>query len=135
MDILELKEITGSEIQRDGLNHKFTLCCSGCGEIIIESLSTSPPAGSSRAPDVNSRMVLAMRTVGVGHAGIQEVCRVLGLPGMAKRTYQCHNKRIGKKADTVAEENLRAAARKIHSDYEENCPEQRGKDVKDIAVT
>ena len=131
---LHLREVTGTEIQRDGLNHKFLLSCPGCGET-IDSLSTSPLAGTSKAPDVNARMILAMRTVGVGHAGMQEVCRVLGLPGVAKRTYQSHTKKIGDKAENVANENLRAAARKVHDEYDRTCPDQRGKAVKDIAVT
>ena len=132
---LEWRELTGNEIQKDGLNHKITLSCPSCGAVISEKLHTSPDAAGHRYPDVNARTILAMRTIGAGHASIEEFCRVMGLPGISKNTYHTHTKRIYDRSNRAAEENLQIAARKVRQAYEEADPDLRGQDIIDIAVS
>ena len=132
---LQWKELTGTELQKDGLNHKLQVSCGSCHTIVCEKLQTSPAASNSRYPDVNSRTILAMRAIGAGHASLQEFCRVMGLPGISINTYQSHTKILHDKCNRAAEENLQQAARTVRQAYEDADPDLVGQEVIDIAVS
>ncbi|XP_033110944.1 uncharacterized protein LOC117112009 [Anneissia japonica] len=86
-------------------------------------------------PDVNSRMVLAMRNIGVGHAGMQDFCRTFNMKGLAVNTYTNYVKKLKDTCEAVVKRTPNKAAQHVRSVYEVKFPELKDQRIIDVAVT
>ena len=77
---------------------------------------------NSQAFEVNRRVVLATRNIGVGHQGLVKFCGVMNmLPPMQENLFQDHLKAVKNAAQTAAEKCMSKAADEVKGFYE---PEQ-----------
>ena len=77
---------------------------------------------NSKTFQVNGRVVLATRNIGVGHQGLVKFCGVMNmLPPMQENLFQDHLKAVKNVAQTAAEKCMSKAADEVKGFYE---PEQ-----------
>jgi len=69
-------EVRFSEGSRRGLGSKIIVSCSNCGDVSINSC----PIINDRAYEINTRITLAMRMLGIGINGIKKFCAFMDLP-------------------------------------------------------
>ncbi|XP_033116654.1 uncharacterized protein LOC117116677, partial [Anneissia japonica] len=123
------------ENKRQGLNNYFHVYCSNCESDIFSSIPTSVCTSNMSNPDVNSRMVLAMRNIGVGYAGMQDFCRTFNMKGLAVNTYTKYVKKLKDTCEAVVKRTLNKAAQHVRSVYEAKFPELKDQRIIDVAVT
>ena len=74
---------------------------------------------NSQAFEVNRRVVLATRNIGVGHQGLVKFCSVMNmLPPMQENSFQDHLKAVTNAAQTAAEKSMSKAADEVKGFYE-----------------
>ena len=72
---------------------------------------TSNKVDNSQAFEVNRRVVLATRNIGVGHQGLVKFCCVVNmLPPMHENSFQDHLKAVENAAQTAVEKSMAKAA-------------------------
>lgn len=89
---------------RRGLTSKLFYQCTNtvCKEDILLS---NPYAGKSKS--LNVRSVLAMRTIGRGHSGMESFCGMMDmLPPVASRIFGVHNQTLGNASEEIALQNM-----------------------------
>lgn len=120
------------EIQgKMGLASLLHLKCSSIKCTFFKAFYTSNKVNNGQAFEVNRRVVLALRNIGVGHQGLVKFCGVMNmLPPMNENSFQDHVKAVKRAAQTVSDESMSKAADEIKQFYE---PESDG--VYNIAVS
>ena len=95
------------------------------------SFYTSSKIENKQAFEVNRRVVLAMRNIGVGHQGLVKFTCVMNmLPPMNENSYRDHVKALRNAAESVAKSSMSKAAGEVKEFYE---PAEDG--LYDIAVS
>lgn len=94
----------GLHVIIDPKNHGFCssvlLQCSLCEDEVKYSRSVytstrlQEESSGNVAFDVNVRMVLLAHELGMGHAALKKISKVLGIPGLHVKTYQRHDRRV-----------------------------------------
>ena len=69
-------DVTFSENSRRGLGSKIIISCRNCGDNSVNSC----PLINDRAYEVNTRIIFAMRLLGIGINGIKKFCAFMDLP-------------------------------------------------------
>ena len=114
-----------------GLASLLTLKCTSAKCKFYKFFYTSNRVENGQAFEVNRRVVLASRNIGVGHQGLVKFCAVMNmLPPMNENSFQDHIKAVRKASQTVAEKSMSKAADEVKEFYE---PERDG--VYNIAVS
>ena len=109
----------------------ITLMCSSSKCKSEKQFYTSNKVVNSQAFEVNRRVVLATRNIGVGHQGLVKFCGVMNvLPPMQESSFQEHLKAVKNAAQTAAEKSLSKAADEVKAFHE---PEQD--DVYNIGIS
>lgn len=111
-------EVTFTESAKRGLGFKIVISCQKCDKIYIPS---SPFI--EKGYDINRRIVLAMRLLGVGLNGIMKFCAFMDLPRpIFLSFYDRVVKRIAIGAEAVCQLSMKTAAQeeKKKSDEKEN---------------
>ena len=76
---------------------------------------SSKTANKSKRYDINTRIVYASRSCGVGYAGIEKFTGLMNMPKpMSKTTYNNISTDIRNAAKTVAEQSMKDAAREVN---------------------
>ena len=121
----------------DGCNMNFEIIClsDACEADIIQKWRTSETVSDRRYADINLRMILAMRNVGAGFSGIQEFCRVMGMPCMHRSTFDRHKERLEASAQKAADRIQRKAGEIVRQEYMKKDPSLKEHDVIDISVS
>ena len=105
-----------------GLASLLILKCSSSKCKFENPFYTSNKVVNSQAFEVNRRVVLATRNIGVGHQGLVKFCSVMNmLPPMQENSFQDHLKAVKNAAQTAAEKSMSKAADEVKAFYE---PEQ-----------
>lgn len=100
-------DISLSETSKRGLGFKIQLKCGNCSEKYV----TSSPLIDGHAYEINRRSVLAMRLIGIGHAGLRIFCGVMDLPKPISTTFYDNIVNVIRNAaSTVAEWSMTLAA-------------------------
>lgn len=98
--------VTFLESSKRGLGFKLVIVCEKCGSITIDS---SPLIG--HAYDINRRLTLAMRLIGIGIQGISKFCAFMCLPKpVFQKSYYEIVQSIAVATDAVKSKVLRKAA-------------------------
>ncbi|XP_029177185.1 uncharacterized protein LOC114945237 [Nylanderia fulva] len=111
-------EVTFTESAKRGLGFKIVISCQKCDKIYIPS---SPFI--EKGYEINRRIVLAMRLLGVGLNGIMKFCAFMDLPRpIFQSFYDRVVKRIAIGAEAVCQLSMKTAAQeeKKKSDEKEN---------------
>jgi len=69
-------EVRFSEGSRRGLGYKIIVSCLNCGDVSINSC----PIINDRAYEINTRITIAMRMLGIGINGIKKFCAFMDFP-------------------------------------------------------
>lgn len=109
--ILACKKCGGSvtflESCKRGLGFKLVIVCEKCGNTTIDS----SPLINGHAYDVNRRLTLAMRLIGIGIQGISKFCAFMCLPkSVFQKSYDEIVQSIAVATDAVKSKVLRKAA-------------------------
>ena len=96
-----------------------------------EKFYTSSKIGGSQAFEVNRRIVLATRNIGIGHQALAKFTGVMNMPSpMNENSYRDHVAAVKNAAETVCKKSMGNAVEEVKSFYE---PEQDG--IFDIGVS
>ena len=107
-----------------GLASQLSLKCPALMCTYSMEFNTSNRVNTSKAFEVNRRVVLAMRNIGVGHQGPVKFCGVMNmLSPMNANAYSEHVKAIHGAAEVVAKDSMKSAAEEAKHFYE---PEEDG---------
>ena len=110
------------EEEKMGLASLLILKCSSSKCKFEKLFYTFNKVVNSQAFEVNRRVVLATRNIGVGHQGLVKFCGVMNmLPPMQENLFQDHLKAVKNAAQTAAEKCMSKAADEVKGFYE---PEQ-----------
>ena len=102
-----------------GLASLLILKCTSSKCKFEKSFYTSSKVDNSQAFEVNRRVVLATRNIGVGHQGLVKLCSVMNmLAPMNENSYQDHVKAVRNAAQTAAEKSMSKAADEVKTFYE-----------------
>ena len=122
-----LKENMNAKMVASQLSSK----CSALMCTYSMEFNTSNRVNTSKAFEVNRRVVLAMRNIGVGHQGLVKFCGVMNmLSPMNANAYSEHVKAIHGAAEVVAKDSMKSAAEGAKHFYE---PEEDG--VYDVGIS
>lgn len=81
-----------------GFSSNIVLGCSAGDCAYCRSILSSPRLqDESMAFDINVRMVLLAHELGMGYAALKKISKVLGIPGIAHKSYAKHNKTVSGK--------------------------------------
>ena len=98
---------------RQGLVSRIAICCIVCGK---QSLLTTDPY-CAEDQTVNTKAVLAMRTIGKGRASLETFTAMMGmLPPVSKSSYSSHNEKIAAATSLEREAQFSAAAALLRKD-------------------
>ena len=107
-----------------GLASLLHLKCSSIKCTFFKAFNTSNKVNNGQAFEVNRRVVLALRNIGVGHQGLVKFCGVMNmLSPMNENSFQDHVKAVTRAAQTVSDESKSKAGDEIKQFYE---PESDG---------
>ena len=110
------------EEEKMGLASLLILKCSSSKCKFEKLFYTFNKVVNSQAFEVNRRVVLVTRNIGVGHQGLVKFCGVMNmLPPMQENLFQDHLKAVKNAAQTAAEKCMSKAADEVKGFYE---PEQ-----------
>lgn len=99
-------DITFTECGMRGLGFKIVISCANCDKTVIPS---SPLI--EKGYEINRRIVLAMRLLGVGLNGTIKFCAFMDLPRpIFQSFYDCVVKKIATEAENVCKLSMRSAA-------------------------
>ena len=102
-----------------GLASLLILKCTSSKCKFKKSFYTSSKVENSQAFEVNRRVVLATRNIGVGHQGLVKFCCVMNmLPPMNDNSFQDHVKAVRSACQTVAEKSMSKAADEVKTYYD-----------------
>jgi len=105
--------------------------CTGEKCKFSEKFYSSSKVGNSQAFEVNRRIVLASRNIGVGHQGLVKFAGTMNMPPpMNENAYRDAVEAVRKAAQTVCQQSMRAAVEDVNTYYE---PEADG--VFDIGIS
>ena len=105
--------------------------CTGEKCKFLEKFYSSSKVGNCQAFEVNWRIVLASRNIGVGHQGLAKFAGTMNMPPpMNENAYRDAVEAVGKAAQTVCQQSMRAAVEDVKTYYE---PEADG--VFDIGIS
>ena len=80
---------------------------------------TSNKVVKNQAFEVNTRVVLVTRNMGVGHQGLVKFCSAMNmLPPMQQNSFQDHLKAVKNAAQTAAEKSMSEAVDEVKAFYE-----------------
>ena len=114
-----------------GFETLMILNCTGKKCKFLEKFYSSLRVGTSQAFEVNRRIVLASRSIGVGHQGLVKFAGTMNMnPPMNENSYRDNVDAVRKAAQTVCQQSMRAAAEDVKKFYE---PEEEG--VFDIGIS
>ena len=102
---------------RSGISVPMCLTCTACGQsTAVETSKLVSGARKARREELNTRAVLAMRSIGCGHSGLRKFCGVVDLPPpLSPSNYQKHAKAIHDAAKQEAEESMNLAVRSLRT--------------------
>lgn len=101
-------DITFTETGKRGLGFKIIISCKNCDQIIIPSCPFI-----EKGYDINRRIVLAMRLLGIGLNGIIKFCAFMDLPRpIFQSFYDTVVKKIAIEAEAVCKFSMKTAAKK-----------------------
>ena len=102
-----------------GFASLLVLKCTARNCSFFQQFYTSSRTEKSKAFEVNRRIVLATRNIGVGHQGLVKFSGVMNmLSPMNENAYRDHVDAIGNAAEQTAKESMRSAAEEIKEFYE-----------------
>ena len=109
---------------KKGFATLLVLKCSSTKCSYFKSFYTSSKVDGSQAFEVNRRVVLATRNIGIGHQGLVKFAGVMNmLAPMNENSYRDHVAAVRKAAETVAKNSMNSAAEEVKHFYE---PERDG---------
>lgn len=115
------KAIKFTETNRQGLGFKLVISCEDCDPVYIDSC----PRIMNKAYEINRRMILTMRLLGVGINGIKKFCAFMDLPHpVFQKSYDEIVKHIREAVESVCTFSMRNAAQEEKKICAEK--EQRG---------
>jgi hypothetical protein len=97
------------ESQKLGLSSAFSINCASCDE--LSSFKSCNVVGEKNTPEINSRLIYAMRCIGNGWAGMNTFCSIMDLPKpVEKATYTKITREISSGVSQVADFSMEKAA-------------------------
>ncbi|KAJ8391913.1 hypothetical protein AAFF_G00083840 [Aldrovandia affinis] len=107
-----------------GFSSNLVLGC-GAGECAYcRSIFSSPRLqDESMAYDINVRMVLLAHELGMGYAALKKISKVLGIPGIAHKTYVKHNKTVSAVEINRGLESLHKTREVVRQAYADTDPD------------
>ena len=125
---IELEEDGSAKM---GFASLLVLKCKNRNCKFSERFYTSSKIGGSQAFEVNRRIVLATRNIGIGHQALTKFTGVMNMPSpMNENSYRDHVAAVKNAAETVCKKSMGNAVEEVKSFYE---PEQDG--IFDIGVS
>ena len=116
-----------------GFSSELTLRCQSCP--YTKKVHTSPTVGSTKAYAINTVMTVLAHELGVAHAGLEKIGKVLGIPPIHLNTYQRHDRRVSAAEFEAGQDCLRLAASRIREAYLDTHDDDSEPDVLDICVS
>ncbi|GFO29593.1 hypothetical protein PoB_005609800 [Plakobranchus ocellatus] len=83
---------------RCGFAHYLTVVCSGCGNIEASSMTSKLLTGGKQY-EVNRKVVLSFVEAGLGYAGLNTICEMMGMTSMTAATHASHISAIHKTSE------------------------------------
>lgn len=99
------KPVKFTEANKQGLGFKIVISCEACEPVHINSC----PKINNKAYEVNRRMVLAMRLLGIGLNGIKKFCAFMDLP-IFQKSYDEIIKTLREVSESVCSFSMKNAA-------------------------
>lgn len=95
--------------------------CTGKKCKFFEKFYSSSKVGTSQAFEVNRRIVLASRNIGVGHQGLVKFTAVMNMPPpMNENSYRDSIDAVRKATQNVCQQSMRSAVENVKTFYEPN---------------
>ncbi|GFV32960.1 uncharacterized protein TNCV_1746021 [Trichonephila clavipes] len=93
-----------------GLVSEFYVECYSCST--LNTFKSSSVIASSKDYEVNTRIIYAMRTVGLGFCGIKNFCTAMDLPPpVSQKSYERIQRKINLASHEVADDSMKNAAK------------------------
>lgn len=107
-----------NEESKYGLCSHFILKCSHCdfSKGFVSSKKSEP------APDINIRLVYAMRQLGKGNSGASKLCATSNLPPRSRKSaFALQENKLSLAVSEVAHESMINAAEEVKTDETDEC--------------
>lgn len=117
-----------------GFSSKLTLTCENCSETCGSTFSSERECLGKKF-DINNKMVQAFLSIGKGHAALEILSMILGIPAMDKKTFSDCMDTLSKSSKDTKENVLKVAWDIIKERYNAEKPENVRKDCIDLCVS